>query len=130
MSWLVNHISFPHMELHILRQEPMFYKLIDEIAGLPTELTEGLGASDPREYNIDQLEALRKLGQNLKESVIRACKENGTALWIEAGSLTGKEAGRKFDEAEVIWGEPFMNGSLDGIAGLCNIAARSLKKNK
>lgn len=130
MGSIVKSLSFPHLEMHILSHEGTFQECIKEIEPLPKELAEGLAAKDPRAYSPDQLDALHKIGQNLREAVIRQLKVRGNTHWNKAATLTGNAASRELHAAEDIWAKPFMSSSLDGIAGLCNMAHSALKKNR
>lgn len=123
--------NFPHLELRMLGHESTLRDFIGDIVKpLPKELAQGLASSDPREYSVDQLEALRKIGQLLREALIAMLRIAGNERWNKAASLTGKEAKDALQMAEELWSEPFMSGSLDGIAVMCNTAALALKKNE
>lgn len=122
--------TFPHFDLGTVQREQEFRHLLVAVEALPADLLPGLENSDPSTYSYDQLEALRPIGRNIRDSVIRMRRDSGNTLFAQSKQQSDWQGQAALRQARKVWSEVMMNGGVEALTTQCNYAASSLDMQK
>lgn len=120
-------LGYPHHDIAMVSGERAFYSLLERVEPLPANLAAGL-SGDPFGYSMDQLEALHTRGRDVRDGITRMRREIGNEFFKRAASMPDKQ--NALDLARKEWMFTIMQGGLESVASLCNIAALALQRKK
>lgn len=124
-------LEYPLHDRALLRDEAAFYPLLDRAEPLPNAVLQSLrGSSDPSSYDLVQLEELRRSGKSVRECIARMRRKEGNRIFTQAAEVSSVQAEKMFEHAEQLWTFTIMQGGIEAIALLCNVAALALQQKR